>query len=94
MTYFAKDNNELLITVEESIKASHFIPASGSVYLDINGTEVLEQASEATLIYVGGERVIKQLIYTWNLNGVYFDVRITGYSQEFSQRVIESMVRQ
>jgi len=88
ITYYGKSDNKMIIVDEENINID-MLPAGPYDTFNINEVAVLSQETSmasATKIYYG-------LLYSWNRNGVNFQVRIFGYDQNEGRKIIESMIK-
>ena len=68
---------------------------SESAYLGIDGKRMLEYVTGVSVGYFsGGGEEIAGLSYTWNWDGVHFDVDVYGYDRAEARKIVESMIKQ
>ncbi len=97
LTYEEKGTNNFIWIMEENHTSIAVPSRPSSVYLDIEGTKVLEE--EAELPYwpnpsnSSDSDLLRGILYDWNRSGVNFQVRIFGYDREECRKVIESMIK-
>ncbi len=80
---------------EENCEVAFHPSRPSSIYLDIAGTQVLEQESELALASKSpsGSATMRGYFYAWSRDGINCKVTIYGYGQGEGRRVVESMIR-
>jgi hypothetical protein len=90
-TYQEIGTTNLIFITEENYEVIPMPGGSSFTYLDIKGIKVLEQ--EVAQPWPDSSNLLKGLSYGWNQGGVNIDVKIYGYGQAESRKIIESMVK-
>jgi hypothetical protein len=95
LTYERGTDNYIFIT--EGNREMIEIPSQSSYgYLDIGGIQVLEEMGVPWLNShqpSSNASVPHGISYSWNRNGVHFNVYIIGYGQDECRKIVESMIQ-
>ncbi len=96
VTYLANYEGGPSIYIDElNSEVTQYPSSESSTYLNIAGIKVLEEETGAFVIYPSGDDEYEQgLSYSWNRNGVHFDVDVFGCDRDEARRIVESMIEQ
>jgi hypothetical protein len=78
--YYIKGTNKVIDIQEDSLNATTF-PSGPSETFIVDNVKILSQ------------EVNGQTLYSWNSNGVGFDVYMSGWGKDEGQKVVESMIK-
>jgi hypothetical protein len=85
---YGNTNNKQIVLIEENHYSTLMLINPGGTFTK-NGIDITYQevsSSSATEIFHGFE-------FSWNNDGVNFQLSIYGYAQEEGQKVVESMIK-
>jgi hypothetical protein len=85
-----------LINIDEYNLNITTLPSSKEIsYLRYLDTQVLEQASSGVTFAGDGKTTIPTAFYeySWNRNGLHYDVKVTDHDRDEARKIIESMIK-
>jgi len=88
ITYYGDSSDKEIVVSEVNINVNQ-VPNGSYETFNINGVEVLDEDIEIG----SATQITHGFLYTWNRNGINFEVDIYGYGQDEGKKVVESMIK-
>ena len=88
ITYYGNSSDKEIIIDEEN-REMNLVPTGSYETFNVNGVEVID---EATTMGSATKRT-DGFLYSWNRNGVNFQVRMFGYARTEGKKIVESMIK-
>jgi len=88
ITYYGNSPDKTIIIDEENIEITMW-PNGPSETFNVNGVAVLSQ----TTTMGSATKITHGFLYSWNRDGVNFQVRLFGYNQTEGKKIVESMIK-
>lgn len=87
-----KPGSEMIIIEEYNVIIT-VVPGEDSEYLMFGDTQVLERRDTALSMDENDQFIdVDAYYYSWNSNGIHFDVSISDYDNEEARNVVRSMI--
>ena len=92
--YHDKSRANYRIFIDESNEEVTMLPNPDAeyAYFSVNGVRLLEHESVSVSFSQDGIENIRGLLYSWNQNGIHYEVCINRYNSGIARRIVESMV--
>jgi len=88
ITYYGSSSEKTIILYEEN-REMNLVPTGSYETFNVNDIEVIDEPTTMG----SATKITHGFLYSWNRDGVNFQVRLFGYNQTEGKKIVESMIK-